>query len=116
MPDIVGRLRPPRLSAAPSSPSLGELYFDSGTDILYYWNGTAWVSGGSGSGGGGGATMAARAYRNGAQTISASGYTRVPLDVGSYDTSGMYQAASSRMVASVAGYYQVDAEIAGSMG
>jgi len=59
-PDIVGRMRPPRLASAPASPSLGELYFDSGTDILYYWSGTAWVSGGSGSGGGGGATIAPR--------------------------------------------------------
>ena len=52
MPDIVGRLRTPRLSAAPSSPAVGEVYYDTGTNILYWWNGTSWVSasgGGAGS-------------------------------------------------------------------
>src|SRR4029077_4179119 len=54
MPEIVGRLRTPRLSAAPSSPVVGEMYYDTGTNILYWWNGTTWISA---SGGGGGATL-----------------------------------------------------------
>src|SRR6516225_2489410 len=99
MPDILGRLRPPRLSAAPSSPALGEMYWSSADGYLYYWNGTAWVSGGSGSGGGG-ATMAARAYRNAAFTLSA-GSTKIPLDTSSYDTSGMVQLGNGRIVCSV---------------
>jgi hypothetical protein len=52
MPDIVGRLRTPRLPAAPSSPAVGEVYYDTSTNILYWWNGTSWVSasgGGAGS-------------------------------------------------------------------
>jgi len=49
MPEIVGRLRTPRLSAAPSSPVVGEMYYDTGTNILYWWNGTTWISA-SGSG------------------------------------------------------------------
>jgi hypothetical protein len=44
MPDIVGRLRTPRLSAAPSSPVVGEMYYDTTTNILYWWNGTVWTS------------------------------------------------------------------------
>lgn len=43
MPEILGRLRTPRLSAAPSSPALGEMYYDTGTNKLYWWNGTAWI-------------------------------------------------------------------------
>ena len=43
MPDIVGRLRPPRLSAAPASPSPGEVYYDTGANKLYWWNGSTWV-------------------------------------------------------------------------
>lgn len=53
MPEIVGRLRPPRLAGAPTSPVRGEMYYDTGTDKLYWWNGTIWVdSTGGGSGGG----------------------------------------------------------------
>jgi hypothetical protein len=44
MPDVLGRLRPPRLAGAPASPAVGELYYDTGTSILYWWNGTAWQS------------------------------------------------------------------------
>lgn len=49
MPDFLGRLRTPRLAAAPSSPVVGELYYDTGTNTLYWWNGTAWVPAQSGS-------------------------------------------------------------------
>jgi hypothetical protein len=50
MPDIVGRLRTPRLSAAPSSPVVGEMYYDTTTNQLLYWNGTSWISGSAGGG------------------------------------------------------------------
>jgi hypothetical protein len=43
MPEILGRLRTPRLAAAPASPAQGELYFDTATSKLYWWDGTAWV-------------------------------------------------------------------------
>ena len=43
MPEVVGRLRTPRLSAAPASPVVGEMYYDTGTNVLYYWNGTTWL-------------------------------------------------------------------------
>jgi hypothetical protein len=43
MPEIVGRLRPPRLSTPPASPAEGETYYDTATKILYFWNGTIWV-------------------------------------------------------------------------
>src|SRR6516165_331729 len=117
MPDILGRLRPPRLSAAPSSPALGEMYWSSADGYLYYWNGTAWVSGGSGSGGGG-ATMAARAYRNAPLTPTATTWTKVPLDGIFYDTSGMVSTSQGRINISVAGYYQVNGQVgyAGSSG
>jgi hypothetical protein len=44
MPEITGRLRTPRLAAAPSSPIVGEMYYDTVANTLYYWNGTAWQS------------------------------------------------------------------------
>src|SRR4029077_4675700 len=53
MPEIVGRLRTPRLAVAPSSPTAGEMYYDTATNTLYWYNGTAWVSS---SGGGAGST------------------------------------------------------------
>ena len=43
-PDIVGRLRPPRLASAPASPAPGEEYFNSTGNTLQFWNGTAWIS------------------------------------------------------------------------
>jgi len=44
MPEIVGTLKTPRLAAAPSSPVAGQMYFDTVANVLYWWNGTAWVS------------------------------------------------------------------------
>jgi Carbohydrate-binding module family 5/12 len=43
MPEIVGRLRSPRLSAAPSSPAVGEVYYDTALNKLFWWNGTSWI-------------------------------------------------------------------------
>jgi len=50
MPEIVGRLRTPRLPGAPASPVVGEVYYDTTTNILYWWNGTAWFSAKGGGG------------------------------------------------------------------
>lgn len=45
MPEILGRLRPPRLAgSAPATPVKGEMYMDTTANILYWWNGSAWVS------------------------------------------------------------------------
>lgn len=46
MPEVLGSLRPPRLpsSGKPASPIPGEIYFDTTTLILYYWDGSAWIS------------------------------------------------------------------------
>jgi len=45
------------LASAPSSPVKGQLYFDSVGNILYWWNGAAWVAAQGGAGVGYGATQ-----------------------------------------------------------
>jgi hypothetical protein len=44
MPEFTGRLRTPRLAAAPASPVVGEMYFDTALAKLYWWNGTTWIA------------------------------------------------------------------------
>lgn len=44
MPEVVGRLRTPRLPSAPATPVVGEMYYDTALNKLYWWNGTIWVA------------------------------------------------------------------------
>lgn len=48
MPEVVGTLKTPRLATAPAGPVPGQMYFDTTTNELKHWNGTAWVAGGAG--------------------------------------------------------------------
>jgi hypothetical protein len=57
MPEIVGSLRTPRLTGPPSSPIPGEMYFDSGTNILYWWDGSQWIPAKGNGGGSSGADL-----------------------------------------------------------
>jgi len=43
MPEILGRLRPPRLAGAPATPANGEMYYDTASNKLYWWDGTQWI-------------------------------------------------------------------------
>jgi len=43
MPEILGTLKPPRLATAPSSPALGQIFYDTAASALKTWNGSAWV-------------------------------------------------------------------------
>src|SRR4051812_15750704 len=43
MPEVTGRLRTPRLPAAPSAPVVGEMYYDTVANKLLWWNGTSWI-------------------------------------------------------------------------
>jgi hypothetical protein len=44
MPYATATLRLPNYASAPSSPSIGHLYYDTTTNATYYWNGTAWIN------------------------------------------------------------------------
>ena len=44
MPKFVGTLLPPTLAAAPTATGGGQLYYDIGVGVLYYWNGASWVA------------------------------------------------------------------------
>jgi hypothetical protein len=62
-------------------------------------------------------TVTARAYRVAALTTPAgAGFTKVPIDTLGFDTSGAVQLASGRIVAPVAGYYQVNGVVAINVG
>ena len=52
---VLGRITTPNLASAPSSPTTGELYFNTTANKLYWWNGTSWIDA-TGGGGGGGST------------------------------------------------------------
>jgi microcystin-dependent protein len=89
MPEITGRLRTPRLPSAPASPAVGEMYYNTATNILYWWNGTSWVSA---SGGGGmnldylGDYNNATTYYDGDYVIGADGQTYVCVVDGTVGT------------------------------
>jgi hypothetical protein len=49
MPQFPGTRVVPKLTAAPASPTAGQVYYDTGTNTLYVWNGTLWVPAGAGA-------------------------------------------------------------------
>jgi len=107
MPEIVGRLRPPRLAGAPASPAAGELYHDTGTNALRWWNGTTWASGFP--------TTAARAYRAAALSLP-PGYSKIAVDTTTYDTASMVQLANGRIIVPVSGVYAINGVFSAPMG
>jgi hypothetical protein len=57
------------------------------------------------------ATIACRAYLNGAQNTTSGATTKVLLDTENYDTGSDFDTDNSRFVAPKTGYYQVNASI-----
>lgn len=57
------------------------------------------------------ATIATRAYLNGAQSISSGAHRKVLLDAESFDTGADFDTVNSRFVAPMTGYYQVNANV-----
>lgn len=48
--EVKGSLIIPRIAAAPSSPVTGQLYYNTGNNTLYWYNGTTWISASGGLG------------------------------------------------------------------
>lgn len=118
MPEFTGRLRTPRLAAAPSSPVVGEMYYDTPSNTLLWWNGTSWVSASGGSGGGSavsGALQAAAISIGGSTGVGngAGGNTTVPLPLGAVinETLNGYftRNADNSIQVAEAGWYQINA-------
>ena len=105
MPDITGRLRPPRLAAAPASPALGELYFDTGLGKLLWWSGTAWIDSTGGGGGNLASTTAAKLYMSNTWYPASNAYVKVPFDTAFWDLGGNF---AGDYMAPSPGLYHVD--------
>jgi len=44
MPKITGTLILPMLASAPASPQAGQVYYDTTTNMINFYNGTAWIA------------------------------------------------------------------------
>ena len=95
---ILGRLVTPNAGVAPASPVKGEMYFDTVSGTLLYWNGTAWISGGSGGSGSGGSGGGAAGSGASFSTTIGNGVGRtftVTHGMGTRNVNvGVYQTAS----------------------
>ena len=106
MPEILGRLRTPRLTSAPASPQPGEMYYDSTGNQLYWYNGSQWVAAG------GAGTPVMHMVGGSTAAITPNAWQKVPLaGYGSFIgyTGGGLDVANGRYVVPVNGYYQVSA-------
>ena len=54
MSKFLGSVKLPSLSSAPSSPSAGQVYYNTTDNTGYIYDGTSWVDIGASGGGGGG--------------------------------------------------------------
>lgn len=92
-------------STAPSNPYTGETYYDSTTQTVYRYNGTAWKEE---------SYMGNRAFRldsPGLAAMATGALTIIPFNVGSLDTDLMTYLAGTFTVVK-AGYYVINVNVA----
>ena len=44
MPQVTTSLQTPNYASAPSSPATGQVYFNTTVNVLYFYDGAAWIS------------------------------------------------------------------------
>jgi hypothetical protein len=90
------------LASAPSSPAVGQIYFDTGDSTFYGWDGAQWVALGSIGGGGGGIETVAVASANGFTGSSDDDPTDPTLTIGT-SVSGLLKGNGTAVSAAVSG-------------
>lgn len=92
---------------AAGSVAHGTFYWSTDTADLAYNNGSAWLSVAPA------AATVGRAYRNAALSLTAGGWSKIPLDTKSFDPGGHFDIATNhRYNVPNSGYYRVDASLA----
>jgi hypothetical protein len=102
---------PPRMTEAQrdaiASPATGLVVYNTDTNALNYYDGSAWTA--VGSGGGAGVVSAFLAVKNSTQSVASNTPTKQTWGSETFDTLGDFDLANGRFTPSIAGLYVVTA-------